>query len=144
TYNFVILDYVVRIYGGGPTDAEIIQLSRVPISTDPVRTEPVMACARQSYTAAGSPQVPVGDGNVGLDQVRIAADQDARIAVRSRSHTRDRVIRACVNNDAVRPEALDHTRSLDLDSGLVQDANALLRPGGVDARATGLPISQAG
>src|ERR1051325_8837468 len=58
SYNLVVLADVVRVDGSGKTDSKIIQLSRVPISTDPVRTEPVMACACQSYTAAGSPPFP--------------------------------------------------------------------------------------
>jgi hypothetical protein len=49
----VLLDHVPGIAGSNKTDAKIVPLGRIAISTEPVPTEPVTACAaRQSYTAA--------------------------------------------------------------------------------------------
>ena len=52
------------------TDAKVTTLSCISVSTQPVRTDPVTACAaRQSYAAAREAAVPVPDGSVPLKLV---------------------------------------------------------------------------
>src|SRR5579862_4741726 len=57
----VVFDCVISIDRSRHTDSKIIPLTCISISTDPVRTEPVMACARQSYTTARSTEISVCD-----------------------------------------------------------------------------------
>jgi len=57
----VIFDCVIGIDRSGHADSKIIPLSCISISTYPVRTEPVMACARQSYPTTGSTETSVCD-----------------------------------------------------------------------------------
>ena len=59
-HDLIVLDRVIGISGRHETDAEIIPLSCVSISANPVQTEPVVACASgQSYAAAGIADVPI-------------------------------------------------------------------------------------
>jgi hypothetical protein len=62
-------DVVVRPWSN-QTDAEVVSRRCITISTQPVRTEPVTACAAgQSYAATRTGSVPVPNGNVPLQLV---------------------------------------------------------------------------
>ena len=118
------------------TDAEIATLTRVTISTQPVRTEPVAArAARQSYAAASSGGVPVSHRNVRLQLVvrRRHSHENSRHAIRRGGHLRDKYPRtAQPDPDAVGTESLNDSRSLehhtaqagDVDPNLARDLAA--------------------
>ena len=56
----VVLDDIVIRAGTFNTDAEVVALGRIAISTEPVPTEPVAAgAAEHSYAAAGSDGISV-------------------------------------------------------------------------------------
>jgi hypothetical protein len=59
SYNLVVFNDVAGVDGRRQANPKIKTLGRVSISYQPVRTEPVMACACQSYAAAGSSEGPV-------------------------------------------------------------------------------------
>ena len=58
-YDRVVFDDIICIGGTGQSDPEIASLSRISISTNPVRTEPVAFRAGQSYAPAGGGSVSV-------------------------------------------------------------------------------------
>ena len=63
--NGVLLDHVPGVVGSNQTDAEVVPLSRIAISTEPVPTEPVAAgAALQSYAATGIGSISISHGNV--------------------------------------------------------------------------------
>ena len=56
----VALDNIVIRAGTFNTDAEVVALDRIAISTEPVPTEPVAAsAARQSYAATGIAEISI-------------------------------------------------------------------------------------
>jgi hypothetical protein len=58
--NRVVLDYVIVRARSDKTYTEVVRLSRVSISTEPVPTEPVAAgAAVQSYAAAGIGEISI-------------------------------------------------------------------------------------
>jgi hypothetical protein len=66
----VVLDDIVIRAGTLNADAEVVALSRIAISTEPVPTEPVAAgAAEHSYAAAGSDGISVAHRNVATDLV---------------------------------------------------------------------------
>ena len=77
TEDEVVFDCVVRIGRSDEANTKIVALSCISISTDPVRTEPVMACARgQSYAAARSAGTAIVHGNVPGELIERASDDD--------------------------------------------------------------------
>lgn len=141
--DLVVFDCVVGVDGSGKPDSEIVPLSCVSISADPVRTEPVVACARQSYAAAGSTEASVCYRDIVLKHVGVAAQEYARCAVAGCGHTRDVGTGAAIDYDAVDAEPLNNTWSVNGDAGLLKDPNALLGSG-VGRAVTGLWISLPG
>jgi len=96
-------------------NAEVVLLSRIAISAQPVRTEPVPACAgAQSYAAARSAGVPIPHGDVAFQLVvERRSDKDSREAIRRNAHQRDEHTRAsCGDLDPMPPEPLDDAWSL--------------------------------
>ena len=83
TGHRVVLNDIVR-RAAEKADAEIVTLSRISISTEPVPTEPVAAgAAVHSYTAAGSDGISVAHRNIAADLVRRSAPhQNAGEAIR--------------------------------------------------------------
>jgi hypothetical protein len=70
----VVLDDIVIRAGTFNTDAEVVALGRIAISTEPVPTEPVAArAAKQSYAAARSNGISVAHRNIAADLVRRSA-----------------------------------------------------------------------
>jgi hypothetical protein len=56
----IVLDQIAGIAGTDETDAEIVPLRHVSISTKPVRTEPVAtSAAGQSYASAGTGAISI-------------------------------------------------------------------------------------
>jgi len=89
TKDYVVDDDVVVGTRIDQTDAEVVTLTRITISTRPVRTEPVAAsAARQSKAAARRGAVAVIDERARVDVVvgRSACDNDPGHAVRRRGH----------------------------------------------------------
>lgn len=84
-HDDVVDDDVVVHACSHETDAEVVALTSVTISTQPVRTEPVATGgAGESYAAAGGAGVAVSNRDVGLEIVirSAAGDDDSREAVR--------------------------------------------------------------
>ena len=64
------------------TDAEVVALDCVSVTTEPVRTEPVATGAVQSYTATRGSDVAIAHRDVPLEiVVRATGHDDAREAV---------------------------------------------------------------
>ena len=80
----VVLNSVVVGAGTLYTDAKVVSLGRIAISTEPVPTEPVAAgAAEHSYAAAGKGGISISHRNIATDLVAgSAADQDAGKAIR--------------------------------------------------------------
>jgi len=70
--DLVVFYCVIGVRRSRHADPEIIPLSCISISTYPVRTEPVMACACQSYAAARGPEVSICDRNIVLKHIGVA------------------------------------------------------------------------
>jgi hypothetical protein len=123
----VVDDDVVVGPWNNEADAEIAPLSRITISTQPVRTEPVTACAGgQSYAAARGAGVAVPHGNVPLEFVLVrGGHEDAGEAVRRYRDQRHENTRTSADDlDAVRTKLLDDARALNdiAPSAIDQDA----------------------
>jgi len=115
SYHNVVHDYVVVRARSGETDAEVIAWGCVTISTQPVRTEPVAACAaRQSYAAASGGGVPVSHRNVRLQLVvrRRLSHENSRHAISRYGHPRNQDSgTASVQHDSKRAKSLDDSGS---------------------------------
>jgi hypothetical protein len=62
--DVILFDCVIGIGRGYQADSEVVPLSLVAISADPVRTEPVVTGTSQSYPAAWSAQVAIANRDV--------------------------------------------------------------------------------
>jgi len=104
-------------------DAKVCPLSRVSISAEPVRTEPVVASAtRQSYASTRIAEISIPHRDVAGQLVGRPADhEDTRSAVCGQGDTRDGDARARGQRDAHVPKSLHQTRPLYDDPALRAD-----------------------
>ena len=109
--NDILLNHIAGIGCGDEADAEVVPLSNVAVSAQPVRTEPVVAGAtRQSYTAAGTAAVSVAHGDVVLEQMTGSADNDhAGQAISGHGHAGQRDPRAVIHHNPLIPKTLHYS-----------------------------------
>src|SRR5579864_991191 len=126
----VVLDDIVIRAATFNTDAEVVALDRIAISTEPVPTEPVAAgAAEHSYAAAGSDGISVAHRNVATDLVvGSAADENAGEAIGGYGHAGYCDAGAVVQEDARSAKSLNQARAVDADApaGLRFYVNAIL------------------
>jgi hypothetical protein len=138
----VIFDDVVVTGSSDYAYTEVVALGRVPVSAQPVRTEPVMGCpAGQSYAPAGSASVSIPDGNVvGKGVLRAADHDDAGGAVRGDHQSCDLRADAIQQADTLVAKTLDQAGSFDDDVSLAVDVDSKLGGEGRPATAgVGIP-----
>jgi len=127
--NDIFLNHIAGIGCGDQADAEVVPLSNVAVSAQPVRTEPVVAGAtRQSYTAAGTTAVSVAHGDVVLEQMTGSADNDhAGQAIGGHGHAGQRDPRAVVHHNPLVPKTLHDSEAANHDilQGVDKDANLI-------------------
>jgi hypothetical protein len=149
--NDVVNDEIVIRARRGNADAEVAALTRVSISSRPVPTEPVAACAiRQSYAAARSRTVAIPYRSVIFDVViGSGGDENTGPAIRRCSHLRHKYAgTASTDLDSLLAKSLDDSRSLDdgpthavdENPGLIRDIAAPAACGSVGLSRDGKPI----
>jgi len=125
----VVDDHVVVRTYARETDAKVITWGRVSVSAQPVRTEPVTACAvGQSYAAARSRAVPVSHGNIGFQLVvrRPVTNPKSRSAVGRCSDLCHENPGTSVDDDSLVAKPLYDAGSLNDHSPKIIDENSVL------------------
>jgi hypothetical protein len=90
--NRIIFDGVACVRGIDKTDPEVVSLSHIAVSTQPVRKDLVAAgAAGQSYAAAGKGSVSISHRNIAVNVVvGPATDKNAREAIGGGGYPRHR------------------------------------------------------
>jgi hypothetical protein len=143
--NGVVFDHVAGIGGSDETDAEIVPLRHVSISTKPVPTEPVAAgAASQSYAAAGIADISIAYSNVAIYAVvGPACDENPGETVGRGGHARDRGTGAVKELNAKPTKLFNQARSTNVNAHLGVDNDSCLRSV-ASAVASGLGVGLPG
>src|SRR5207248_5913227 len=129
TENGVVLNHVAGIAACDQTDPEVVSLGHIPISTNPVPTEPVAAgAARQSYSATRIGDISVAHRNVSVELVTgPTAHKNPGETVGRNSHACNRRTRAVKEPDAKPAKLFNQARSANVSVHLSSDINAYVR-----------------